>query len=270
MPAVRPGWARRRHSFGARRPGPAARDCPRYAAADRVIVGKMVEPSEWNSRLLTPLLVETRSAGELDIDVTALARFLEATGPIAVVDLETTGLSDDPAAEILEFGAVLIEPGARSITTVETLVRPRAPLPLTISHLTGLTDADVATAPSIDEVSKQIEWVLDGRTLIAHNADFERFFLTRFISSALAEYRYLDTQDFLAISHPDSADLRLETFARTLLQREERHRALSDALDTACVMSRAAVGVAVAGERWASDCVEAADSSGASLAGEVA
>jgi len=211
----------------------------------------MAEHGEWNSRLLSPLLVETRPAGELDIDIDALSRFLAATGPLAVVDLETTGLSDDPAAEILEFGAVLIEPGARAIRTVETLVRPRGPLPLTISHLTGLTDADVVTAPSIDEVSKQIAWVLDGRTIIAHNADFERCFLTRFIASALAESRYLDTQDFLAISHPDSADLRLETFARILLQRKERHRALSDALDTACVMSHAAVGVTRGERRYA-------------------
>ncbi|MCH7892448.1 MAG: PAS domain S-box protein, partial [Gemmatimonadetes bacterium] len=149
---------------------------------------------------------------------------------LAVVDLETTGLSDDPEAEILEFGAVLIEPGARSITTVESLVRPQRPVPLTISHLTGLTDADVTAAPTIDEISKPIELILDGRTLIAHNADFERSFLTRFVSTALGEYRYLDTQDFLAISHPDSADLRLETFTRAMLQSEERHRGMFDHL----------------------------------------
>jgi Rad3-related DNA helicase/DNA polymerase III epsilon subunit-like protein len=211
----------------------------------------MAELTEWNSALLSPLLVETRPASELDIDVDALSRFVDATGPLAIVDLETTGLSDDPAAEILEFGAVLIDPGVRSITTTESLVRPRGPLPLTISHLTGLTDADVATAPEIGEVAKRIESVLEGRTLIAHNADFERSFLTRFVSTALSEYRYLDTQDFLAISHPDSPDLRLETFARAMLKREERHRALSDALDTACVMSAAAVGVAAGERRYA-------------------
>ena len=211
----------------------------------------MAEFTESNSGLLSPLLVETRPAEELGIDVDSLSRFVDATGPLAVVDLETTGLSEDPAAEILEFGAVLIEPGARSITTVESLLRPRLPLPLTISHLTGLTDADVMAAPTIDEISKRIELVLDGRTLIAHNADFERSFLTRFVSTALSEYRYLDTQDFLAISHPDSADLRLETFTRAMLHSEERHRALSDALDTARVMSAAAVGVAAGERRYA-------------------
>ncbi|MCH8082959.1 MAG: 3'-5' exonuclease, partial [Myxococcales bacterium] len=149
--------------------------------------------SESDSGLLSPLRVETRPAEELGIDLDALSRFVDAVGPLAIVDLETTGLSDDPAAEILEFGAVLIEPGARSITTVESLLRPKLPLPLTISHLTGLTDADVVAAPTITEVSKPIESALEGRTLIAHNADFERSFLGRFVSTALSEYRYLDT-----------------------------------------------------------------------------
>ena len=93
--------------------GPENRTNPRCAAEDRVIVGEMAEFTESNSGLLSPLLVETRPAEELGIDVDALSRFVDATGPLAVVDLETTGLSEDPAAEILEFGAVLVEPGAR-------------------------------------------------------------------------------------------------------------------------------------------------------------
>jgi ATP-dependent DNA helicase DinG len=46
----------------------------------------------------------------------------------------------------------------------------------------------------------------------------------------------------LAIAHPDATDLRLETFTRTVLGREERHRALADAVDTAAVISLAAAG----------------------------
>ena len=38
-----------------------------------------------------------------------LEDFLEATGPLAVVDLETTGLSQDPESEMLEFGAALLD-----------------------------------------------------------------------------------------------------------------------------------------------------------------
>jgi Rad3-related DNA helicase len=200
---------------------------------------------------LAPLVVAQRPAAELEIDFDALASFVDATGALAFVDLETTGLSDDPAAEILEFGAVLIDPGARFATTVEGLVRPSRPVPLTISHLTGLTDSDVMGAPGIEEVAKAIQLALEGRTLIAHNAEFERSFLTRFVSTGLGEYRYLDTQDFLAIAHPDAPDLRLDTFTRSLLQRAELHRALSDALDTLRVVSVAAKGARDGERRYA-------------------
>jgi Rad3-related DNA helicase len=199
---------------------------------------------------LTPLTVVRRPADELGINIDALASFVDSTGALAFVDLETTGLSDDPAAGILEFGAALIDPGDRIITTVEGLVRPSGPIPLTISHLTGLTDSDVKGAPAIDEVAKAIQLALEGRTLVAHNADFERSFLMKFVSTSLGESNYLDTQDFLAIAHPDAPDLRLDTFTRSLLQRAERHRALSDALDTLRVVSIAAEGARAGEHRY--------------------
>ncbi len=90
--------------------------------------------------------------------------------------------------------------------------------------------------------------MLAGRCLIAHNAAFERHFLSTFVDRVLAEARYLDTQDLLSLTHPDAPDLRLESFTRMLLGREERHRALDDALDTARVIARVGLG-ALAGER---------------------
>ena len=165
-----------------------------------------------------------------------------------MVDLETTGLAIDAGAELLEFGAVLIDPDGSDVTTVDGLVRPLRSLPVSIRRLTGLTDADVAGAPRIEEVAEQLGEALAGRTLIAHNAGFERRFLTRFISSSLNDAVYLDTQDVLALTHPDALDLRLESFTRMLLATEEKHRALDDALDTARVLARLASG-ARKGER---------------------
>lgn len=197
---------------------------------------------------MSSFVVEKRPAEELGLDVDALARFIDATGALAVVDLETTGLDNEPRAEIIEFGAVLIEPGVRSVQTLETRVRPSGPIPLAVQHLTGLTDADVANAPSIAEVAPTIARELEGRTLIAHNAAFERSFLTRFIAGSFAQAHYLDTQDLLALTHPDAPDLRLATFVREMLGREERHRGLSDAVDALAVLSAVAAG-ARAGER---------------------
>jgi len=161
---------------------------------------------------------------------------------LAVVDLETTGLSDDPAAEIIEVGAVLLDPDEPGCSTVERTIRPRGALPRAIRTLTGLRDEDLAGAPPVEAVAPHIADLLGGRTLVAHNTAFERHFLSRFVSPALGRSRYLDTQQLLALAHPDAPDLRLETATRLLLQREERHRALSDALDAARVLSRAATG----------------------------
>jgi len=187
------------------------------------------------------LSIEEQDPARIGIDLSAVGELVGQLGPLAVVDLETTGLPDDPAAEILEFGLVLLDPGR--VATFQSLVRPSQPLALLIQRLTGLCDADVADAPMLRTIAPVVRDALAGRTLIAHNAEFERTFLTRCVDARLDESVYLDTQDLLALTHPDAPDLRLESFTRMLLGTEEQHRALEDALDTARVLSRIGLGV---------------------------
>ena len=180
-------------------------------------------------------------ASALGLDLEALAPFLEAVGPVAVVDFETTGLPGEGSrAEPIELGCVLLDPGR--VRLLESKFRPYGRVPRSVTALTGLRDADLADAPRLESVAPQILASLDGRAIIAHNADFERHFLCRFVSGSLSRATYLDTQDLLALAYPDAPDLRLETFSAWLLGRKERHRALSDALDTACVISQIAAG----------------------------
>ena len=179
-----------------------------------------------------------------------LARFVASTGPLAIVDLETTGLQGDPEAEPIEFGAVLVDPGAERIRTAHVLVRPRRPLPRAIARLTGLSDADLSAAPAIQSEAKRLRDLVAGRTILAHNAEFERWFLERFVATELGAADYLDTLDLLAVTHPDAGDLRLESFTRAMLGTEERHRALDDALDTARVVSAAGRGAAAGEARF--------------------
>jgi len=211
----------------------------------------MGEASTSSAGVLAPLAVAEHASGDLGVDLDALDEFLRATGPLAIVDLETTGLPDDPDVGILEFGAVLLDPGAASFTTAESLVRPVREIPLAVQRLTGLVDEDVADAPPIEELAKPIAAALSGRAIVAHNAQFEQHFLSRCVAEPLGEARYLDTQDLLAIAYPDAPDLRLESFTRELFGREERHRALSDALDTVRVMSSAAASAAAGDRRFA-------------------
>jgi Rad3-related DNA helicase/DNA polymerase III epsilon subunit-like protein len=146
---------------------------------------------------------------------------------------------------------VLVDAGDARVTTLESLVRPRGVLPRAVKRLTGLDDADVANAPRIEELAKAIAAALIGRTIVAHNAEFEQHFLGTYVAPELQSWRYADTQDLLAVAHPDAPDLRLETFTRTLLGGEERHRALSDALDTVRVVARAAAGARRGERRYA-------------------
>ncbi len=197
------------------------------------------------------MLDEARgSAREFDLDAESLGRFVAALGPVAVIDLETTGLSNDPAAEILEFGAVLLDPPDLRVTTLHSLLRPRTAIPPAIERITGIGDADVADAPSLGEIAPEIEARLAGRTLIAHNADFERSFLSRFVSQSLESALYLDSQDLLSLTHPDAPDMRLESFSRALLGKEEGHRALEDALDTIRVLSHVGSGATANESRY--------------------
>jgi ATP-dependent DNA helicase DinG len=185
------------------------------------------------------------------IDLAPLAPWLARVGPVAIVDLETTGLQNDPASRVLEFAALLLDPGSERIEVVETLLDPGAPIPAAIQRLTGITNAAVAGAPPLESMRETLRTALRGRAIVAHNADFERHFLSRFIGGELAGNFYLDTQDLLAVTHPDAPDLRLETFTRRLFGTEERHRALDDAADTLRVMARLAFGAQAGEPRYA-------------------
>ena len=207
-----------------------------------------------------------RTADELGFEADRLAPLLERMGPLAIVDLETTGLSTSRGAEILEFGIVVLDLASHDETgeahffsspkegvevrTLEGLLQPSQPLPRAIARLTGISERDLEGAPRLADVRYRVAEALANRTLIAHNAEFEREFLSRYVSPDFKQTVFLDTQDVLALTHPDSADLRLASFTRLLLEREEEHRALADALDTGRILACIAEGAARGDARY--------------------
>ncbi len=206
--------------------------------------------------------VEAEAIGLSRLMRSALDAWLDRVGSVAFVDLETTGLPESRTAEILEIGIVLLDPldppdaprapdprdgSGTSVRILRTLVRPVRPIPPLVSRLTGLVDADVVGAPRLAGVRDAVCEALAGRLLVAHQIEFERAFLRRDLDSSFGAAAWLDTQELLAFTHPDAPDLRLDTFTRKLLGRDERHRALEDAADAACVAAAIAVG-ARAGE----------------------
>ena len=86
-----------------------------------------------------------------------------------VFDLEANAdRSDPPAHEIIEIGAVLVVDGAEA-SQFETLVQPSRPLRLHTRQLTGLTDEELAGAPTLGEALRQFAAFAGDRPLMAHN-----------------------------------------------------------------------------------------------------
>jgi len=96
-------------------------------------------------------------------------------GPLACVDLETTGGS---AAyhRVIEVGIVLMD-GGRVVEEWSSLVNPGCRVPAGIEQFTGITNEMVADAPAFGDLAGEVMSRLEGRLFIAHNARFDYGFL---------------------------------------------------------------------------------------------
>lgn len=94
-----------------------------------------------------------------------------------IVDLETTGISAAESA-ITEVGAIKVR-GGEAIGEFQTLVDPGGPIPPYISVLTGITEAMVAAAPTIETVFPSFLEFLGDAVVVGHNLRFDLSFLNQ-------------------------------------------------------------------------------------------
>ena len=88
--------------------------------------------------------------------------------PIAVVDVETTGLELD--ARIVEVAVVHMDIGGHPELVLTERVDPEVPIPEGAARVHGITDEDVADAPTWDAVAPRVLRSLEGRLPCAYNA----------------------------------------------------------------------------------------------------
>jgi DNA polymerase III subunit epsilon len=98
----------------------------------------------------------------------------------AVVDVETTGLSATQH-RILEVAVVRTDPWGRVLGEWVQRLNPDGAVGAT--HVHGITNADVASAPRFGDVLPYLNSWLVGAVVVAHNAAFDLAFLR-------AEYAY--------------------------------------------------------------------------------
>lgn len=94
--------------------------------------------------------------------------------PLAVVDLETTGLYPG-GDKIVEVAAVRMDPGAAPVLSLDTLVNPRRSVSATEIH--GITDADVVDAPTFDQIAGNLASALADSVFASYNVYFDAKFL---------------------------------------------------------------------------------------------
>ncbi len=153
--------------------------------------------------------------------------------PFAIIDVETTGISprDD---RVIEIAVVLVKPGEPPQLVLETLVNPERPVTATEVH--GITDREVAGAPTFREIAEHVVAAISNRVVVAHNASFD----VRLLGAELERVGYppevpcMCTMFLARIIDPTAPRLTLESAcARAGFPLEAAHTAASDALAAA-------------------------------------
>ena len=109
----------------------------------------------------------------ISLTMTLLSRTIADT-PVAIIDLETTGLSPQ-SDRIVELAVVRIDPDRAPRVVFETLVNPQRRV--AASEIHGIYDADVEGAPTFRELVGPLAEAVDGAVVASFNVYFDIKFL---------------------------------------------------------------------------------------------
>lgn len=150
------------------------------------------------------------------------------TEPIFIaLDLETTGLNKD-SDQIIEVAAVKFSSN-QTLETFTTLVNPQKPIPTVSTYITGITDEEVATAPTFAEIKDQLIEFIGDYPIIGHFIKFDiDFLIAKGIPLTNQSH---DTFGLASMLIPHLPSYSLETITEYLdLPHQNKHRALDDTI----------------------------------------
>ncbi|HEY0884449.1 MAG TPA: 3'-5' exonuclease [Ramlibacter sp.] len=160
---------------------------------------------------------------------------------VAVIDLETTGLSPAMGDRATEIAIVLLE-GDRVVDRYQSLMNAGVRISAFIEAYTGISNEMIATAPPAAQVMDEASRFVGGRPMVAHNASFDR----RFWAAELQRLGQAADQPFactLLLSRrlwPEVRSYRLGSLAsyHGLPEAGRAHRAMADAETAAALWGR--------------------------------
>ena len=94
---------------------------------------------------------------------------LNLTKPLVVFDLETTGL-DLVKDKIIQLSFIKIYPDGKE-ERENLFINPEKPIPTEVTVLTGISDAEVAAAPTFKQVAKELSEKFSGCDFAGYNSN---------------------------------------------------------------------------------------------------
>ena len=161
--------------------------------------------------------------------------------PFVVADLETTGL-EVACSEILEIGALLVEPDGSITSELCFLVNARQQVPEEITRLTGITQSEVDRngIPLAQALENFLNHIGD-RPVFFHNAPFDQGFLDSACGKTNMEFKnsVYDTLTLARHTWPSLPSHKLRALSKHVGAPAPKHRALGDARATLAVLTAA-------------------------------
>lgn len=146
-----------------------------------------------------------------------------------VFDLETTGF-DPYTDKIIEIGALKYQDN-NLVAKFSELVNPQTFIPEKITQITGISDNDVKSARTIEEVLPDFLNFIEDYPLVAHNNSFDVKFLLANLQAQKLDCISNKTIDTLSLSRkylPNLKDHKLETLKKYFKLDNISHRSIAD------------------------------------------
>lgn len=171
-----------------------------------------------------------------------MPKALKENKEFVVIDIETTGLSRQKGAEILEIAAVLVDTEERKIKkSIQSLLSiDNGKIPAKISEITGITNEMIENAPQLKGVLYSLYTFIGNRPLVFHNAgfDWDRFLDPEFRKVGLClQNDIIDSLEIAKLLFGKGGNNLESLCNRYGISSKGAHRAIVDAKNTAIVLT---------------------------------
>ena len=215
---------------------------PEDVMADAILFGhKALQPLIDIQEEMRAACGKAKIVGYLEPGVGSVFDFVKKvvqTGnEMVVIDTETTG-RDAKVADLIEIGAVRLREG-QIVDRFSTFVNPNRAIFGAQMH--GITDADVAGAPTPKEAAGKLLAFINGAPIVGHNVGFDIGFLDQALGEKgkFIEGGYFDTLVIAREGYPDLESYKLAEVAKFFgITVETVHRGLADAETTAAIVAK--------------------------------